>query len=79
MGIIKHGRGAELRVVDFDRKEPLSDEIPFVLATDLVPAPKRLSDAEASAIGLALYLMTPDESANETPWSLSARDAGLRR
>lgn len=79
MAIIKYGRGAELRVVDFDRKELLSDEIPFIPATDLVPAPKRLSDAEASAIGLALYLMTPDEAVSETTWSLSAKDAGLRR
>jgi len=79
MAIIKHGRNAELRVVDFEKNEAASDEIPFIAATDLVPAPKRLSDAEASAVGLALYLMTPDEAVSETPWSLSAKDSGLRR
>lgn len=79
MGIIKHGRNTELKVVSFEKTESVSDEIPFVPATDLVPAPKRLSDSEASAIGLALYLMTPDESSAESLWALGARDAGLRR
>lgn len=79
MGIIKHGRNTELKVISFEAVDSGSDEIPFVPATDLVPSPKRLSDSEASAIGLALYLMTPDENLSETPWALSARDSGLRR
>ena len=79
MAIIKHGRNTELKIVSFEKTEAIEDEIPFIPATDLVAVPKKLSDSEASAIGLALYLMTPDETPSETPWALSARDAGLRR
>ncbi|MDZ4786985.1 MAG: hypothetical protein SGJ02_13005, partial [bacterium] len=66
MAIIKHGLNKdESRIISFPSGEPAqiptieSDQIPFVVATELVPFAQSVSDQEVVAIAVALYKMLP--------------------
>lgn len=59
-----------------------NDTIPFVPALDLLRAKRsKLSSEQVAAIGMALYLSTPDPdelNQTESPWLRAARQSSLR-